>query len=777
MPKAPDNVETPPSIFEIHLRRQAKLIYPLLQKLLNEKPENAEDIATSLDGFSWRYECQAFGQKVMPQNTDPQRKDKVGELTEPAVEHNFYPPFLNRQLLATYHPFFAHVPVPPSCKANRGGTKTEEIFYAKSYLPQIPDLSPETIIDESLGKEAGPIHDLESDNGKLPMLKDDSPRVRFIKQQIEDFNSFCYPSLLLPPNLSLALQESLLTGPPKTPIQTDNVLASDSIDVVKEAFEDGEISDKDLESLKVRLSLCMLVDVSLRALEIFITDPRIVRGIQEALHYTFNHGFVRLVTKMTGTDLSSYATYGGLTHHTKTSHGGAHRALPKDLQREFLLDQIYAYLILTWQTFLTLWHQSLDAEIIKLLKERLSKERRLIYDASSVRKMSDEILKIVLPKIVIEAAAENLPNLCTQSQLQNFRVFITERSGIPHVIPLLLQDVVPIDMAQSPLYLWSHTYLLNFAAFILNQGDYQRDTLSQSGNSLTNCVLCHCNLCSPFKTPVQNKMLKQELELVGNLNIDAPATDGSGKNVPHLRLTPQLFVESFLRPALNERFLFDRVIFYAEEPEFFPQPDEGFVIKDSVLLDRLSRTRRAQEVKLLCRGGGRYLDPETGDDLTLRSCASKDIVLDALEGIGESDDSALKRKHAGALTNDRTSPILSASRESTSSGETLNHAAPADAGQRNASSQGGGRRGGRRGGGRRGGVLYRGGRNRGGGTVDSGSGADSPSERQCHDDDIIEQEKEESGKTAEKGSLCRYRKTSYREKTHVRNFYMFHFEI
>lgn len=736
------------SLIETHLRRQAKLVYPILLKALDESEDklSVEDVATSIEAMTWRYELEIFQEKSGNSDLDSNNS----KCATANAGHNFYPPFLNRQLLATYHLFFTHVPVPFSCKANRGQTEEEEEFFNQKILPQLPSLTPSTVVNDALGNRVTTIHDLESDNAKLPFLKGDSHRIRHVKECVEEMNSFCYPAVSLPPALMMLIQEVLLTGK-ALPIRGSKVSekddadisvtdddvseqdssesAEDDTDIVRKHLKNETFSETTLNDIKVRLSLSLLVDLGCRALDMFLTDRRIVRATHEGLHYLFNHGYIRLISKLANLDLSSYATYGGLTHHNKLSHGGTHRALPNDLQKDYVLDQIYVYLLYNWQTFLSLWHQSLDESTLTAIKFALVNQRGEIYAQSTVREMTNKILNVVFPNSMLNAVVEGLPNMCTQSQLQNFRVFILERSGIPQVIPSLLQDFIPISLSECPLYLWSHCQLLRQAAFILNQGDYLNDALGQPGASVLSSKACNCNLCSPFKIPAQNKALAQEISLVGQLNVDKPGGP-EGQSQPHLRLTGPIFIESYLRPCAHETFFHDRILFYNDNPDLFPHPECGFVITDVDLLDRLCRTKKAQEVKLLHKGGGRYLDPETGDDLMLRNPTIASSIVQSfaerqVDEIEDSDESAekereeflaLKSKHARLRKGDpesRRKSLLSLTELSppplprrgskhvwgcASSGQSACHIAPTGTGPTGTFVRGGGRRKSERGG-------------------------------------------------------------------------------
>lgn len=569
-----------------HLRRQAMI----LKVLIGENTPSDESVNELAD----KLETSLF--------TPTERKNEG----EPDPKLNFYPPFLVPECLALHFPFFLSLPIPMSCKANRVGTSTYRIWLEETNLPlKFPDPC-STRWSDVLGK-VDTIADLKN-NQKFALLKDDSSRLSWFKSKALQMQTFAYPSIGLPP----AVQKLLVTeyiGEAQTPNELDtNYTFSITDEHITELT-----GEKNVKLVRDKISYGITQSALLYTMKRFFCHPSVVKGLQESLHYTFGHGFVKVIQLLTDCNLSEFVTFHGLTHRNRLNNNSLHLQLDGVDKIDYIVDTIYLFLVFTWQTAMDIWQQVMDEKTLEQLKQALEAAKDIIIDAPNSLKIGEKISSIIFPDVMLQALTTNLPDFVSQTQLQNFRSFICIKSGVPQgICPLLPSDVVPLTYFESHPVLWGHVFLLRQAAFLLNHGNYMIDV--EPPYVLSTCF-CECNLCSPHRMPCYNLHLMQEIQTIGKFNFQGPP-DENGETKT-LQLSPQTFANAYLKHFVPTDFHYSTVIHYKKHRDAFNGPMSACVLKDSKLLAMLRETQIRREKELLKRGGGLYLDPETGEPLSV----------------------------------------------------------------------------------------------------------------------------------------------------------------
>lgn len=500
---------------------------------------------------------------------------------------NFFPPFLTPECLATHHPFFTTMPIPLSCKANCLGT---EDFDRWAYRCTLPEEFPSDFDawDDGIGS-ADTISDLK-ENQKFALLRDDNGRARWFKAKAEGMRFWCYPIVSIPPSIGKLILETL-------------------VDCAERASEDKVPTAK---RIAVQVSS---VGVTNKILKSIFERKWFVKNCQESLHYCFSHGFVKLVKMLTDTDLSSYVTYHGLTYRNRLNNSGLHTAIDdKEDKFDYLVDTIYLYLILTWQTAMNVWQQSIDENYIEALKRALIEEAVEPLLRGDYEETCRIVAELVTGGDALERALENsLPDFINQNQITNFRTFVCSKSGVPQSIcPILPTDCVPLRYERAPPVLWSHVYMINMASFLCNHGDYMR---SVPENPVITTCLCECNLCSPHKMPCYNTHLEDEILALDKMTL----SDGNK--------TATVGVEDFCNCLIRmnhvDDYYHDAINFYRDDPDMFSGTKPS-IFKNKKLLSILKELKAKKEAELLKRGQGIYLNPSTGDPLTRPSIVEDD---------------------------------------------------------------------------------------------------------------------------------------------------------
>lgn len=583
--KAKSSHELEESILSKHLERQLKIC-----KSLNLKTDDL-NVGSLLENHLF---CPS------------QRK------TDNNPQLNFYPPFLIPECLALHYPFFLSVQIPLSCKANRTDTETYREWMENSTLAMsFPNLE-KCKWDDSLGNVAA-IEELES-NQRLIKLEQDSLRLFWCKEKAKYFSTFSYPSLSLPPSLQKVLIE-IFIGKSQEP---NNLKEKYEPAITQSVLDLLQIKDS-LHDVQEKLFLATTYGTTLMCMKKLIEHKKFIMNCQESLHYTFNHGFVKLIQMLTDINLSEFVTFHGLTHRNRLNNPYQHSQLENQDKADFLTDSIYLFLVLTWQTAMDIWGQTLDESTINQIKEKVDKSATNILKATTALKAAEEIANIIFPEILVTAFTNNLPDFINQAQLGNFRNFICCKSGIPQSIcPFLPSDFVPLNYMEAHPILWTHVALLRTARFLLNHGNYM---YSPEKPYTVSTLYCECNMCSPHRMPCYNSNLLNEILTIGKFEFQKPNSDQ-----PNLKLSPQCFANAYLTKVNADDFFYDKIVHFKNNKDKFNHQLTACVLKDEKLLATLTEMQVRREKELLKRGSGVYLDPESGEQLNGRTTANGEAI-------------------------------------------------------------------------------------------------------------------------------------------------------
>lgn len=566
-----------------HLRRQANI----LKCIVADKQEGL--LSVSL-----------LGEELERSLFNPRERKEKGE-NDPRL--NFYPPFLTPECLALHYPFGTSVPIPRSCKANVGLPFYEDWKKELLSLPSgAPDAEALSWCDD-LEPSARPLEEPKPEK-LLIQLDTDTDRVRWFKTYAQQLARFNYPVLSLPPPVSKMLT-AVFVGTPQDPNQLDKPYEPAFPDkfILEQAGGEANVQD-----IRRKLLIASTVQVTLLCLSRLFSRPSVVKNAQEGLHYTFGHGYVRMVDMLANVQLSEYVTYHGITHRNRLNHPLLHTTLCGRDKEDYLIDTVYLYLVFTWQTAMDIWQQMLDEASLTGMRQQLEALRGRLLRLPDAAQMAELLADTVFPPMVLDVFSSNLPDFINQAQLSAFRNFITQKSGVPSgVCPTLPSDLVPLTFGTSHPILWSHVLLLRYACFLVQHGDYV-SAKQPKEVSLASC-LCDCNLCSPHRMPCYNPSLLNEIFTIDKFDF----RDDNPENPKQLKLTPQIFISGYLKKWEERDFFPDRVVFYKDQPEAFTAPLTAAVIKDDKLLALLRETQENRERELLKRGGGIYLDPKTGE--------------------------------------------------------------------------------------------------------------------------------------------------------------------
>lgn len=571
----PEDTESDESLDSLskHLRRQATIL-SYLEKDTCSVPS---DLGSLL-------EKHLFAPEVRPEATKT-----------PDPKFNFYPPFLTPECLALHFPFSMCTVIPPSCKANRVGLPVYDDFCLRSKLDEsLPDI--EDKWDDSLGN-VNSIAELK-DNQKLVLLAEDYPRLSWMKTKCSSLKTYAFPSLAFPPVLQKILVESFI-GKPQEPNKLDGpyelAITDDTL---------PHLSSVEKNKVREKMGGLATFGALLASMKKFFCHYTVVRNIHETLHYTFMHGFVRLINFLTHVNLSEYVTFHGLTYRNRLNNPTQHLQVEGPDKYDYVLDTIFLYCILTWQTAMDIFSQCIDESVQQNIVNAIKESKPKLMEATFLEG-SVILSDIIFPKGLMDALVVNIPDFINQAQIGNFRSYINTKSGIPHsVCPAFCSDFVPVDYKESTPILWPHVFLLRHSAFLTNQGCY---TLTPDNPSLSSSF-CECNLCSPHRMPCYNHYLLNEILSIGKFTVQ-------GEGDKTFSISPQGFANSYLKVFHPEDYFPTEVKLYCDAPEAFTIPLKACIIGNKKLLALLSETRERREESLLKRGSGVYKDPQTGEIL------------------------------------------------------------------------------------------------------------------------------------------------------------------
>lgn len=589
------------SSFGMHLQRQAQLCKMALQGKYKYLPESVSQIGA------------AFEEYIFNPITDSDKQQREARM-------NFYPPFLIPECTACYSSFFSVLSLPMSCLANRTGTiKLQELKNSTKF-----DILPEFdsglfIISDGLGAEVTAIDSLPR-NTRLVNLELDNDRLKIMKQKLSYVTQFAYPALNLPPKIHKHLV-SFLFKPYQSGQETvEEVNYAISDEVILNKLKD-KLADTEPEKLilEFRRDLIQAIQyiLPLKIMQAVFRSPSFVKKCQETLHYTFHHGFIKLIGEITKRNLSNFVTYHGMTFENKNNNPILHTTLDMMEGEDYIIDSIFLVLILTWQTLMGIWQQNLNAENMQLL-ENLLKARAETLVGDSADDMAEKIADWITDEgRLVEIFQKFAPDFFSQTQLVNFRQFILSRSNIVGgLVPALIKDFVPIAFKESPLRLWNHVYLLHISYFLFNHGDYCQVFFytDEESKAIENEALCHCNLCAPHRMPIYNTALHNEILAIDSFDLVVPSKDS--KMGQRVTLTPGMWANKYLDHFIPEEFFPFEVKKYLDHPEAFNKPLTACVITKPNVLSTIRALQREREKFLLEKGSGTYLDPETGDKLS-----------------------------------------------------------------------------------------------------------------------------------------------------------------
>ncbi|AEF59057.1 100K [Simian adenovirus 20] len=596
-----------------HLTRQSIIVKDALQER-SAVPLNIQDLSNA-------YEKILFSPRIPP-------KRQANGTCEPNPRLNFYPAFAVPEVLATYHIFFQNHKIPLSCRANR--TKADRTLYLRegARIPAIACLEEVPKIFEGLGRDekraANALEENEeSHSSALVELEGDNARLAILKRSIE-VTHFAYPAVNLPPKVMSTVMDSLLIKRAK-PLNSEN---ENETDEGKPAVTDEELgkwlgtSDPSvLEERRKTMMAVVLVTVQLECLQRFFSHPETLKKIEETLHYTFRHGYVKQACKISNVELSNLISYLGILHENRLGQNVLHSTLKGEARRDYVRDCVFLMLVYTWQTGMGVWQQCLEEENLKELEKLLVRSRRALWTGFDERTSARDLADIIFPPKLLQTLRNGLPDFMSQSILQNFRSFVLERSGIlPATSCALPTDFVPLTYPECPPPLWPYTYLFQLANFLMFHSDLAEDN---SGEGLLECH-CRCNLCTPHRSLVCNTPLLNETQIIGTFEIQGPsdANGGSAESKAGLKLTPGLWTSAYLRKFVPEDYHAHKIQLYENQSKPPKTELTACVITQSNIVSQLQTINKARQEFLLKKGRGVYLDPQTGEELNGPSSAA-----------------------------------------------------------------------------------------------------------------------------------------------------------
>ncbi|QPB74109.1 L4 100K 91 kDa protein [Human adenovirus sp.] len=596
-----------------HLARQSLIVKDALL--------DRTEVPISVEELSRAYELNLFSPRTPP-------KRQPNGTCEPNPRLNFYPAFAVPEVLATYHIFFKNQKIPVSCRANRTRADALLNLGPGSRLPDIASLEEVPKIFEGLGNnETRAANALQKgENGMdehhsvLVELEGDNARLAVLKRSVE-VTHFAYPAVNLPPKVMTAVMDQLLIKR-ASPLSED-MHDPDACDEGKPVVSDEQLtrwlgtdSPRDLEERRKLMMAVVLVTVELECLRRFFTDSETLRKLEENLHYTFRHGFVRQACKISNVELTNLVSYMGILHENRLGQSVLHSTLKGEARRDYIRDCVYLYLCHTWQTGMGVWQQCLEEQNLKELNKLLQKSLKVLWTGFDERTVASDLADLIFPERLRVTLRNGLPDFMSQSMLNNFRSFILERSGIlPATCCALPSDFVPLTYRECPPPLWSHCYLFRLANYLSYHSDVIDDV---SGDGLLECH-CRCNLCTPHRSLACNPQLMSETQIIGTFELQGPSSQGDGSSPGQsLKLTPGLWTSAYLRKFAPEDYHPYEIKFYEDQSQPPKAELSACVITQGAILAQLQAIQKSRQEFLLKKGKGVYLDPQTGEELNTR---------------------------------------------------------------------------------------------------------------------------------------------------------------
>lgn len=586
--------------FSIHLKRQALLCKLALKAKYKYLPESVSEIGA------------AFEEMIFNPASEADSKQRE-------VRMNFYPPFAVPECTANYFSFFSILAVPFSCSANRTGTVKMKALKECTKYEFLPLFDPDMFtVSEALGSEVTATDSLPRKT-RLVTLEADYDRLLVMKEKLKHVTKFAYPALNLPPKVHKTLIEMLFKPYQKgneTAEEVDYIISKERIGKILKITDEDKLNTA-VEEFRMNLLKAIQYLVALNLMQELFGKPGFIKKMQEILHYTFHHGFIRLIGHITGQNLSNYITFHGMTFENQNNNANLHSTLDLNEGEDYMVDSIYLFLVMTWQTAMGIWQQNLNEQNMSALRKLLKRRAEDLVFCNSAEKMMRVISNWITDDgSVMRIFRDHLPNFVSQTQLNVFRQFVLARSNIVGgFAPATVKDFVPIDYKESSPLLWGHVYLLKLSYFLYNHGDYYQIFFISDGEekSAENEVFCNCNLCAPHRTPMYNSALHNEILAIGSFDLFVPDESGNGQRVT---LSPGMWANKYLDHFVPDEFFPFQVKKYIDYPEEFNITPSACIINKPHILSSLKFIQKQREKFLLEKGSGIYLDPETGDNLS-----------------------------------------------------------------------------------------------------------------------------------------------------------------
>ena len=577
------------------------------------------------------------------------------------------------EALATYHLFFVNSLIPMSCRANRPDADRLWRLKYGSRLPftttleEVPRIftglgdAVRPLEVKSLGAEGEESADVLDRKGALVELEGDNARLAVLKRSYTVTHA-AYPAVNMPPKVIETVTETLLVRKARDVNQRKRTPEGE-LEPIDEGQEGQQVvSDEELErwmfgrtkascaeqaqrrtvemeAARKRMAAAIMVTAQIECLKKFFFRRDVIKRLGESIHYLFKHGYVRQACCVCGVDLTNLVTYMGLMHENRVGQSVLHNSLEGEARRDYVRDTIYLLVIYTWQTAMGIWQQCLEDSNLKELTKILENKRRELWLSFDELQLAQELAHIVFPERLVDTLAQGLPDLMHQSLLHNFRSFILERSGLlPAMCCALPSDFVPTRFREAPPALWPHVFLLNYANYLMYHNDVAEDV---SGEGPLLAHHCRCNLCSPHRSLALNPALLSETQCIGSFELQGPPQE-DGTPGKSLKLTPSAWTNAYLRKFEDADYQHDRIQYFEEtRPPCKPRAElTACVITSPAIVAQLNAISEARRQFLLKKGKGVYLDPQTGEELTLPG-------TDPVPGSGAASK---RRTFAAALT-------------------------------------------------------------------------------------------------------------------------------
>ncbi|AIT55842.1 100 kDa protein [Human mastadenovirus D] len=584
-----------------HLQRQSLILRDALADR-SETPLSVEELCRA-------YELNLFSPRVPP-------KRQPNGTCEPNPRLNFYPVFAVPEALATYHIFFKNQKIPVSCRANRTRADALLALGPGARIPDIASLEEVPKIFEGLGRDetraANALKETAEEEGHtsaLVELEGDNARLAVLKRSVE-LTHFAYPAVNLPPKVMRCIMDQLIMPHIEALDETQEQRPEDARPVVSDEQLARWLGTRDPQALEQRRKLMLavvLVTLELECMRRFFNDPETLRKVEETLHYTFRHGFVRQACKISNVELTNLVSCLGILHENRLGQTVLHSTLKGEARRDYVRDCVFLFLCHTWQAAMGVWQQCLEDENLKELDKLLARNLKKLWTGFDERTVASDLAEIVFPERLRQTLKGGLPDFMSQSMLQNYRTFILERSGmLPATCNAFPSDFVPLSYRECPPPLWSHCYLLQLANYIAYHSDVIEDV---SGEGLLECH-CRCNLCSPHRSLVCNPQLLSETQVIGTFELQGPQ-----ESTAPLKLTPGLWTSAYLRKFVPEDYHAHEIKFFEDQSHPKHADLTACVITQGAILAQLHAIQKSRQEFLLKKGRGVYLDPQTGEVL------------------------------------------------------------------------------------------------------------------------------------------------------------------